>query len=244
MTFRIHPIATASTPYLEKFCIPRQSGLINALSSIEALPGDVDLFHKRCEGLEHFSHLWVIFIFHKSQLDAEGEQSLSHVKPPRLGGKKRMGVWSTRSPHRPNSLGMSLVKLMRIEKHRLWVLGLDVLCGTPIVDLKPYIPEYDHVQVEKNGWQAPLESLRLNAQFNPVPGANNILLSLTAEQKTVLREILSIDPRPAFHRLDGKSDQEYSVYLNVLGLNVNVHFKVDQMEKTINIFSVEHYDPS
>ncbi len=137
MTYTIVPIATARSPYKQKFGIARQPGLVSAAEvCIELNP---EFTADSVRGLEDFDYVWISFIFH-GVLD-EGWAQM--VRPPRLGGKQKMGVFATRSPHRPNHLGLSLLKLNRIETGkpvRLYCSGADLLDGTPIVDIKPYIP--------------------------------------------------------------------------------------------------------
>ena len=137
MTYTIVPIATARSPYKQKFGVARQPGLVPAAEvCIELNP---EFTADSVRGLEYFDYVWVSFIFH-GVLD-EGWAQM--VRPPRLGGKQKMGVFATRSPHRPNHLGLSLLKLERIETGkpvRLYCSGADLLDGTPIIDIKPYIP--------------------------------------------------------------------------------------------------------
>ena len=136
----IHPIAIAHTPFSEKFSIPRQPGLAPAaIAKIELIPPyDEPL---ALEGLEQVSHVWLLFHFHGVP-NNQSEHRL-RVRPPRLGGNEKIGVFASRSTHRPNGIGQSLVKVERIEGSCLWVSGVDLLNGTPIIDIKPYVPYAD-----------------------------------------------------------------------------------------------------
>ena len=141
MSYSVSPVATIHTPFKEKFAIPRQPGLARAaLGQVELLsPYDQD---GAFNGLEQSSHIWLIFLFHKAMPDGNQAPRLL-VRPPRLGGNQKVGVFATRSTHRPNAIGQSLVKLEAIDGTHLTVSGVDLLDGTPILDIKPYVPYSD-----------------------------------------------------------------------------------------------------
>lgn len=187
----IEPIAVIHTPFSSKFGIPRQSGLA-------ASPGRI-VFEKAyrspeaVRGLEEYSHLWLIWEF----TEAKSEGWSPTVRPPRLGGNKRVGVFATRSPYRPNSLGLSCVKLERValeepEAPVLYVTGADLLNGTPIYDVKPYLPFADSVPQARGGFADGVREQRL-AVTVPEP----LRLAL-GEDLPVLTEILAQDPRPHY----------------------------------------------
>ena len=137
MSYSITPIATVHSPYKQKFGIARQPGLVPAAEVCIELNSKFTADSVR--GLEAFEYVWISFIFHS----VIGEGWLPLVRPPRLGGRQKMGVFATRSPHRPNHLGLSLLKLEYIEigkPVRIYCSGADLLDGTPVVDIKPYIP--------------------------------------------------------------------------------------------------------
>jgi tRNA-Thr(GGU) m(6)t(6)A37 methyltransferase TsaA len=145
MKYDVTPIAFVHSCYKEKFATPRQSGIVTAATGvIELVPpfNDPD----SVAGLENCSHIWLQFIFDK----CINQGWKAKVRPPRLGGNKKMGVFATRATHRPNAIGMSAVKLERIEtgnsKVLLYVSGLDLIDGTPIIDIKPYIPYSDSIE--------------------------------------------------------------------------------------------------
>ncbi|TDP55103.1 tRNA-Thr(GGU) m(6)t(6)A37 methyltransferase TsaA [Bacteriovorax stolpii] len=198
-------IARIHSPYKEKFSIPRQPGLTSIESTIELLPP-----FNRTEalmGLEAFSHLWVIFEFHEV---APTDKSSLTVRPPRLGGNTKQGVFATRSPFRPNNVGLSLVKIEKIEGTKIVVSGGDFLDQTPVYDLKPYLKEIESKPEAVSGWTDEMEVKRLEVVFK---------CECDFELKDKIVDILSLDPRPRFHE-DG-----YKTYGSRL-FNVDVHWEV------------------
>ena len=142
-TLVLRPVAHIRSPFTEKFGIPRQSGLVEELSA-QVVFEEGFRAPEAFRGMEGFSHLWLLWGF--SQTADQGWSPT--VRPPRLGGNQRMGVFATRSPFRPNPIGLSCVRLERVELHTsqgpvLWVRGADLLNGTPIYDVKPYVPLAD-----------------------------------------------------------------------------------------------------
>lgn len=178
-------IGLIHSPYKEKFSIPRQPGLTNIQSTIELLPP-----FNRTEalmGLETFSHLWVIFEFH--EVEPTDESALT-VRPPRLGGNTKQGVFATRSPFRPNNIGLSLVKIEKIEGTKIVVTGGDFLDQTPVYDLKPYLKDIESLPDAQSGWTDSQENTRLQVIFE---------CDCDPVFKTQISDILSLDPRPRFH---------------------------------------------
>lgn len=199
-------IGVIHSPYKEKFSIPRQPGLTTIESSIEFLSP-----FNRSEalmGLENFSHVWVIFEFHGT--NPTNEHSMT-VRPPRLGGNVKQGVFATRSPFRPNNIGLSLIKIKKIENNIITFTGGDFLDQTPVFDLKPYLKEIESVPDAISGWTTELDSRKLIVKFQC--DCHEVL-------KKNITEILSLDPRPRFHE-DG-----YKTYGSKL-YNVDVHWKVE-----------------
>ena len=167
-SFNFDVIGTIDSPYKEKFAIPRQPGIVTAAQGQLRLTGTANNA-ELVRGLEQFSHIWLLFVFHGTQ--AQGWKPL--VRPPRLGGNKKLGVLATRSTFRPNPIGMSVVKLDRIEQQNLahnksqvtlHISGLDLLDGTPIIDIKPYVPYADIIEGAEGGYaqEQPIDSLRWN----------------------------------------------------------------------------------
>ncbi len=181
------PIAIIHSLFKEKFSIPRQPGLVSFESKIELLTP-----YNRPEslvGLENFSHVWIFFQFHANKNITPENLSLS-VRPPRLGGNKKLGVFATRSPFRPNSIGLSLVKLERIEGTSLIVSGGDFLDQTPVIDIKPYLKEIESIPEATSGWTAGIENKKLHVHFR---------CECQENLKQEITQVLSLDPRPRFH---------------------------------------------
>ncbi len=194
MEISVKIIAHAHTDFSEKFGIPRQSGVCEGLyARIVFEPQYRDPAALR--GMEGFSHLWLIWQF--SALP-DGGGFRPTVRPPRLGGNRREGVFATRSPFRPNPIGLSSVRLVRIEQTEhegcvLIVEGADLLDGTPILDIKPYLPFTDAHPEARGGFADPLNGARLTV------ACDETLLSRLPEQKrAALLSVLAEDPRPAY----------------------------------------------
>lgn len=188
------PIATMRSAFPTKFGIPRQSGLVTELKSTIVFEPPYRN-PEMLRGIEGFSHLWLIWSFSQS-----GDHWSPTVRPPRLGGNQRMGVFATRSPFRPNNLGLSSARLLGVEQTRefgtvLHVGGADLMDGTPIFDIKPYIPYGDCHPDATGGFTDTAEAFLLNVHFPPA------LLSLLPEDKRdAAIGVLSHDPRPSYQR--------------------------------------------
>lgn len=212
-----NPIALIHSPYKEKFAVPRQPGLVaSATAELEILPpyDDVNAFH----GLEEFSHLWLVFIFHKNNQTAENKQWSPTVRPPRLGGNKRVGVFATRSPSRPNPIGLSLVQFHGIKKENgklfLRLSNIDLVDGTPILDIKPYIPYADAKPDALAGFAQSEPQALMEVKFSE-KAAKQIELSLHSHPnlQQLISEVLQQDPRPAYKK--NKPDNKiYAVHLS------------------------------
>lgn len=194
-TVTLQIIARMKSDFPSKFGIPRQSGLVESLRSTIIFEPE---FRNpdALRGISEYSHLWIIWQF--------SESIRSHwsptVRPPRLGGNTRMGVFATRSPFRPNSLGMSCVKLIGLENTNTYgtiihVAGADLMDGTPIFDIKPYIPYSDCISTATGGFTDSVESFLLNVDF---PAA--FLEKLPKNKQQAAIEVLSHDPRPSYQR--------------------------------------------
>ena len=230
--FQFEQIGVIRSPYKEKFAVPRQPGLVKSCG------GELHLIapYNQAEavrGLEAFSHLWVLFIFHQTM---EGGWRPT-VRPPRLGGNARMGVFATRSTFRPNPVGMSLVELKDIRCHKDRVIlelgSLDLVDGTPVVDIKPYLPFAEALPDARASYaqQAPQAEM-------PVYFTAEISLQLPQLEKRYPRladfivEVLAQDPRPAY-RKDEEAGKTYAVWL----LDFNVRWRVT--ESGFEVFALE-----
>ena len=192
--FEIRPIAHMVSDFPEKFGIPRQAGVVKELESIVVFAPEYR-DPEALRGIEGFSHLWLIWQFSESLTETFSPT----VRPPRLGGNVRMGVFATRSPFRPNSLGLSCVELERAENRPglgtvLVVRGADLMDGTPIFDIKPYIPYADAHPDARSGF-APDAGTTLDVRI-----AERLLLKVPADKRAALRGVLANDPRPRYQR--------------------------------------------
>lgn len=182
----IEPIAFIENDFTEKFGIPRQSGLVKLSSRIVFVDKYSD--GNALRGLEDFTHLWLIWEFSKANAGFSPT-----VRPPRLGGNVRKGVFATRSPYRPNPLGLSVVKIERIEHGVITVSGADLMNGTPIFDIKPYLPYVDSVPDASNGWALAEHNGVLQVEF-----PEELLALVPEEKRGGLIELLAQDPRPQY----------------------------------------------
>ena len=188
----INPIAKIQNSFDSKFAIPRQSGILKEMKSEIIFEKDYRI-DEALRGIEGFSHLWLIWGFSKNP---KGKWSPT-VRPPKLGGNKRVGVFATRSPFRPNSLGLSSVKLLEVKKSKekgmyLVVEGADLLNGTPIYDIKPYLPFTDIHSDATGGFTQTIEKKELSVI---IPER----VEYDIEKLPELINILKQDPRPSYH---------------------------------------------
>lgn len=220
----IKPIAYIKNRYSEKFGIPRQPLKVNNFSEIvfEKEYAKIDAVR----GLEGFSHIWLIFDFSMSHRE---KPSLT-VRPPRLGGNKRIGVFASRSPFRPNNIGLSAVKLCKIKaengKLSLIVEGADLLNGTPIYDIKPYIPYADSIKDATSGFTSENADYLLKVTFDEG------IKGISEDYKTEIEQIIKEDPRPQY-----KEDNE-KIYKMRYG-KYDVSFTV--MKKTARVVKIDEY---
>jgi tRNA-Thr(GGU) m(6)t(6)A37 methyltransferase TsaA len=199
-SYSLKPIGVVHSCFKEKFAIPRQPALAPAAK------GEIELFPPyndpvAIEGLEEVSHLWLSFIFHKA-MPKEDEVRL-RVRPPRLGGNKKIGVFATRATHRPNPLGLSVVKLDGIKNGRLQISGIDLLDGTPIIDIKPYVPYADALPNAINTMASERPELS-QVEFEPEAtlSAQKHAERLNQPVKELIEQMLAQDPKPAYQQPD------------------------------------------
>ena len=225
MDITMHTIAHIRTDLPEKFGVPRQSGLVPQLQGTIVFEPEYRN-PDALRGLEGFSHLWLIFRFHR----AEREGWSPTVRPPRLGGNRRMGVFATRSPFRPNNLGLSCVKLEGVSRDEklgpvIRVSGADLVDGTPILDIKPYLPYADCPRDATGGFTDPLEAEPLEVECDEA-----LLAGLEAQQRAGLMGVLACDPRPRY-----QEDPERVYGLAFAGKNV----KFTVRDRVLTVLAVE-----
>lgn len=214
-------IARIKNDFPSKFGIPRQSGLAPSLSAKIVFEKEFQS-PEALTGLENFSHIWLIWSFS----EAAQENWSPTVRPPRLGGNRKIGVFATRSPFRPNSLGLSAVKIEKIENGEIFISGADLMDETPIYDIKPYLPAVDSITsatdlFDKIAEKEPLEVV-VPAEF---------VEQIPTEKLEALKEILSLDPRPAYH-----NDPARVYGFHFAGYEIK--FKVE--ENTLTVVSVQN----
>ena len=218
-------IARIRNPYDSKFGVPRQSGLAEQVVSEIVFEPEYRV-QEALRGIEEFSHLWLIWSFDR----AERETWSPTVRPPRLGGNRRVGVFATRSPYRPNAIGLSCVRLLGMEKGNdgivLKVAGADLMNGTPIYDIKPYLPYADCVPEATGGFTDRTEKRTVEVVIPAEEAARMPAADLEA-LKAVLRE----DPRPAY-----QDDPERIYAFEFAGKNVK--FRVDG--ETLHVIAIHN----
>ncbi len=207
------PVAHVKNAFKDKFGVPRQSGNTSAISKI--------VFEKEFSSpeaikeIEGFSHLWLIFGFSKTN----GKYLLS-VRPPRLGGNKKVGVFASRSPYRPNSLGLSSVKLIEVKNGELIVSGADLIDGTPIYDIKPYLTSTDCHPDAKCGYAENFFDYKLKVHNE------ELLNQLKDDDKNCIIECLSQDPRPSYQHDDERvyfmEYENYEIKFTVQNLDLYI----------------------
>ena len=195
----LNPIGTIHSCYREKFGIPRQPGLVkSALATLQLLaPYNTP---DALRGLEQFSHIWIIFQFHHSTRD----KWKATVRPPRLGGNERLGVFASRSNFRPNPIGLSVVQLRAVEGTSLKLAGGDFLDGTPVLDIKPYVPYADAIPCATGAFASAAPTANIRVTFSEV--SEKAVLQLENDARPALRQLicdmLAYNPRPAYQADD------------------------------------------
>ena len=227
------PIGYLESCYTDKFGTPRQPGLVEhswarLKISRQWQPED------SLQGIEGFSHLWLVFVFHKN----DNARFHAKVHPPRLGGET-MGVFATRSPHRPNPIGLSLVKLIKREGDSILLSGIDLIEGTPILDLKPYLPEVEAKTDARGGWTREISAKPVHvewteAQLSTLQTWAKSLQARMNEQaamsfdvlRQLINETLALDPRPLVYRgYEGSAEPKHRHIHAVRFFNGDIHFE-------------------
>ncbi len=214
----LQPVAILRTPFAEKFGVPRQSGLVPAAEGrLEFLTEFAAPDFTR--GIEAFSHLWLVTGFHKNP----PWDGAATVRPPRLGGNERVGVFASRSPLRPNGLGLSLVRLLAVEPGALRVEGIDCVDGTPVYDVKPYLPYCEALPDARADWAGAAPATRSPEQIIISPALAELL---PAEVLVLARQLLALDLQPAYQ--DAEAGRVYG--MTVAGWNLRWRHVGDAVE--------------
>ena len=228
-------IGIVQSPFHEKFGIPRQPNLVQVPAVIEFNPPyDNELAFV---GLEAFSHLWLIWQFHQNKNDSQKStdtpQFRAQIRPPRLGGNQKIGIFASRSMYRPSPLGLSVVELVKVIKQngkaKLLIRGADLLNGTPIIDIKPYIAYSDAIPHAISGFASESPAL-LPVHWQPLAQQQAQQLMQTqqfsTEQQGIISELLALDPRPAYQcdeeRVYGMAYDRVDVSFSVINQQVIV----------------------
>lgn len=218
----IKPIARIHTDFSEKFGVPRQAGLAPSLTGKIVFESEYRNI-RAVKELDGFSHIWLIWEFSQCT-DSKFSPT---VRPPRLGGNRRVGVFASRSPFRPNRLGLSCVKIEKIDTDCenapiITVSGVDMTDGTPIYDIKPYIPIADCIPTASEGYTAQTKEYKISVSCD-----ENLLSIIPENKRQALLELLSNDPRPAYNDEDGK---EYGV--TFAGFNIRFKYENNSLSVT------------
>ena len=219
---QMEPIGFIESCFKDKFGTPRQPGLVKKAWAKLKIRADLQP-EEALQGLEGFSHVWLIWVFHQNKVS----RYHAKVHPPRLGGKS-MGLFATRTPHRPNPIGLSLVEIVSVEKDGIIVSGADLVDGTPILDIKPYLPEIESVPEARTGWPAEVQKDPIQVEFTD--HAEELLSGWQKQNpdkalREIIEETLKLDPRPVVYRGYEQSDSPYRSEHAVRLFDGDIHFK-------------------
>lgn len=235
MSFEV--VATVRSPFKQKFAIPRQPNLVKEAKGsllFTSQFNDENLLYR----LDEFSHLWLIFEFH----EVADQGWAPTVQPPRLGGKERVGVFASRSPFRPNSLGLSVVKNLGSRRENKQLIidvgGIDLLDGTPVLDIKPYLPYADSIPNALGGYAQEQPQERFDVEFSTEAKERiSIEEKRLPELGALIEAVLKQDPRPAW-RVKEKDEKQYGIAL----YDLNIKWRVE--DSTIVVTSVQSQEDS
>ena len=236
MTYEFTPIGRISSLYRDKFATPRQPGLTKAAKAQVILSPEFSS-PETVRELENFSHIWLLFLFDKNYQQGWTPT----VRPPRLGGNKRVGVFASRSPFRPNPIGLSPVRLLAVNIEEgnvvLDVQGADLINGTPILDIKPYIAYSDAIPDAKSGFAQTAPDL-LPVEFSPTAQQELAGFAQHSPQlEELISETLALDPRPAYQR-ESDDAREYGALLD----RYNIRWKI--VEGRVQVLTVAVAEPA
>lgn len=219
--YQMQVIGYIESPYKQKFAIPRQPGLIPEATGKLKLQAPY-ASETMIRGIEAFSHLWLVFVFHETA--DKGWSPM--VRPPRLGGNTRKGVFATRATFRPNPLGLSVVKLDGVEIHNgavtLLISGIDLLDGTPILDIKPYLPYSDALADARGGFADAAPETSMTVEFSAAAEQFCRQQSAYPKLQQLIEKVLKQDPRPPYKK-QRESEQTYGMTL----YNFNIKWTVN-----------------
>ena len=232
-SIQMTPIGVVKSCFKDRFGTPRQSDLVPSAEAWIELDARVQPEFS-LEGLAGFTHVWVIFHFHKNT----NQKFTAKVHPPRLDGES-IGVYASRSPHRPNAIGLSLVEIRGVETHRIKIGGHDLIDGTPVLDLKPYLKENESKPLAKSGWgEGKPYSANLDVRWSPeaLGFIEKHLTEVSSFQKLV-NETLTLDPRPQVYKGEGQTLREkHAVRFD----DLDVHFDFPDT-KTVQVVEVKFW---
>jgi tRNA-Thr(GGU) m(6)t(6)A37 methyltransferase TsaA len=229
-SFTFTALGFIETPFKERFGTPRQPSLVPASWGILRLRPELNLA-EALEGLEGFSHVWLIFVFHENT----NKRVKAKIHPPRMGGEKT-GLFATRTPHRPNPIGLSAVKLEKIESGILYFSGVDLLHGTPILDIKPYLPSSDCLATATAGWTQSKPTKTIRVAFT-----DTSLIDITkavgpsdaARFQDTIQQVLELDPRPNFYKGTKENPNPYTDTYGLRLDNFNIVYQMTDDVATI-----------
>lgn len=244
LSIECHPIGEMITPFTQKFGIPRQS------SGLTAIPGYIKMFPPYDDingfrGIDDFSHLWIVFQFDQS-IDTTHTYS-PLVRPPRLGGNEKIGVFASRSSFRPNNIGLSKVKYSHIERidgeTRLHILGVDCLSGTPILDIKPYVTYADNEPDAQSGFadNAPVPTLIVIFAEDVLTQLDTCNLPETHTKSSLLaliEQVIAFDPRPAYHQKPDYQAQNPNKTYHIRLFHLDIEFIIEN-NKQAHIINIQ-----
>lgn len=209
-------IGRVRSNYQQKFGTPRQPGLVEGSRAfLEILPKyqpELSL-----DGLAGYSHLWVLFYFHRN----DNARFHAKVHPPRLRGET-VGLFASRTPHRPNPIGLSLLEIDRVEANGVWVRGTDILDATPILDIKPYLPSVESVSTALEGWSSKLDARTVTVDWSDEASA--MAAARAPEFRAMVEQTIRLDPRPLVYQADGGGESHYRDSHVVMIGDLDVHF--------------------
>lgn len=234
MPYTFEPIGYIETPFKERFGTPRQPSLVPSSWGVLKLNKRLNLYGS-LEGLDGFSHAWLIFVFHENVNKAVRAK----IHPPRMEGEK-IGLFATRTPHRPNPIGLSAVKIEKVEDGAIYFSGVDLVDGTPILDLKPYLPSSDCLPSALSGWTGSKAERQIRVVFTEKAESDLVRLvgpERVSRFRSAISELLELDPRPVFYRGTPENPNPYTDLYGFRFDDLNIVYRMS--EATAEILEVQ-----